>query len=59
MPLIPESTLKDWIVEDMTDLLSALNDNRYEIFQDMQKLDHIADNIKSLVLHYGDKNNGS
>ena len=52
MSQIPESMLKDWIVEDMTDLLSALNDNRYEIFNDLEKLDHIADNIKSLIKWY-------
>jgi hypothetical protein len=53
--LIPKSTLKDWIVEDLTNLLPALNDNRYDIFNDLENLDHIADNIKSLMQHYGDK----
>ena len=55
MQEIPEDTLKKWIVDDMTDLLSALNDYRYEIFNDMDHLDHIADNIKSLILHYPKK----
>lgn len=46
---IPNELLKEWIVEDLTDLLPSLSDNRYEIFDDLEKLDHIADNIKSLV----------
>ena len=48
MSAIPESMLKEWIVNDLQDVFSKFDDNRYSIFEDLQKLDHIADNIKSL-----------
>lgn len=48
MSSIPESMLKDWIVEDLQDVFNKFDDNRYSIFEDLQKLDHIADNIKLL-----------
>jgi|LWDU01.1.fsa_nt_gi hypothetical protein len=47
--MIPKDMLQRWIVEDLTKLLPVLNDNRYEIFKDIDELDRIADNIKSLV----------
>lgn len=49
MPEIPKSLLKDWIVEDLQEIFNKFDDNRYSIFEDSQKLDHLADNIKSLL----------
>ncbi len=46
---IPKETFRDWIVEDLQNLFSKFDDNRYSIFDDLEKLDQIADNIKSLV----------
>lgn len=44
--------LQKWIVDDLQELISKFDDNRYSIFEDMTKLDQIADNIKSLKAWY-------
>ena len=49
MDRIPEETLRDWIVEDLQNVFSKFDENRYSIFDDLTSLDHIADNIKSLM----------
>ena len=45
---IPKEILKTWIVDDLTNLFNKFDDNRYSVFEDIQFLDHLADNIKSL-----------
>jgi len=44
--------IQEWIVNDLTDLLPELNDNRYDIFKHPEKLGVIADNIKLLLRNY-------
>jgi len=46
---IPKESLRDWIVEDLQNVFSKFFDDRYSIFDDLEILDHIADNIKSLL----------
>ena len=45
---IPNEMLQNWIVEDLTNIYDKFDDNRYSIFDDIETLDHIADNIKLL-----------
>jgi len=52
MDQIPESLLKDWIVEDMQTIFSKFDEDRYSIFEDFEKLDQMADNIKSIKNWY-------
>lgn len=49
---IPESMLKDWVVEDLQNVFAKFDDDRYSIFEDLETLDHIADNIKSIKNWY-------
>lgn len=52
MDQIPEDMLKDWIVEDMQTIFSKFDENRYSIFEDFEKLDQMADSIKSIKNWY-------
>ena len=40
--------LQNWIVDDLQDIFSKFSDDRYSIFEEIDKLDQIADNIKTL-----------
>jgi len=44
--------IKEWIVDDLTSLLSDLNNNRYDIFNHPETLKRIEDNIKTLYKDY-------
>ena len=45
---IPNEMLQNWIVDDLQDIFSKFSDDRYSIFEEIDKLDQIADNIKTL-----------
>jgi len=49
---LSQDMLKEWIVDDLTLLLTALNDNRYDIFNSPDTLKRIQDNIKTLYEDY-------
>ena len=52
---IPESMLKEWVVNDLQDIFSKFDEDRYSIFEDLEKLTQIADNILSIKNWYHSK----
>jgi len=51
---LEQSMIKEWIVDDLTMLLPALNDKRYKIFDLPEVLRRIRDNIETLYEDYDD-----
>jgi len=49
---LSQDMLKEWIVDDLTKLLSDLNDKRYDIFKHPETLKRIRDNIETLYKDY-------
>jgi len=46
--MIDEDTIKKWIVDDLQELYSTFDDDRYAIFKNMAALRIIKDNIDLL-----------